>query len=313
MRKVKTSIILLVILNLGLLCVNQNSDAAQNKSTEPVKSTSTPSEKSSSAGEKDTDQTEMDKAVVALQDGDIAKVQNAITAAPGIVTNKDTYGRDLLYYAIIYDQKDITELLLHKGSNIKDTDANGEPILFLPIYGPSSSDMNNMIKLLVANGADVKQTDKRKRSILHRIPEMRISANTISMLITNGDVNAKDNGGSTPLHIIAESKGVYKGGRSGVDNIDVAKMLLASGANINAKDREASTPLHRATAGNNKDMVIFLVEQKAALNAKDIKGNTPYSIATTNQYSEIVKYLEGKGAKKDESKNEKKTAKKGKK
>ena len=126
MRRLKTSITFSIILYFMLLCANQNSDAAQNTSAIPVKSTSTPSAVSSSVGEKDTDQTKMDKAVMALRDGDFAKVQNAITAAPGIVTNKDTYGRDLLYYAIIYNQKDIAELLLHKGSNIKDTDVNGE-------------------------------------------------------------------------------------------------------------------------------------------------------------------------------------------
>lgn len=293
MRKLNKSTTLLIILSLVFLCANQSSNAAQNKSyTKPAKSTSTPSTKSSSAGEKDGDQTEMDKTVMAIQAGDIDKVQAAITATPGLVKKKDRNGRDLLYYAITGNQKDIAELLLHKGSNINDKNVNGEPVIFLLRYANSGKDMSDMMKLLIDNGADIKQTDKHKRSILHEIWQMRINnTNTISLLIANGDVNAKDDNGSTPLHITA--------GSTDIKIVDVAKMLLARGADINAKNNFGDTPLHRASAAvpQNKNMVIFLIEQGADLNAKNKSGLTPYSLAIESRNPVIVKVLEEKGAK----------------
>ena len=82
------------------------------------------------------------------------------------------------------------------------------------------------------------------------------------------------------------------------NNLEVAKMLLVSGADINAKENQwGYTPLQTATASNYKNMVIFLIEQGADLNAKDKKGRTPYSLAIEERYSEMVKLLEEKGAK----------------
>jgi len=303
MRKLNKSTTLLIILSLVFFCANQSSNAQRRgprEKSDPkpaAKSTSTPSTKSSSVDDKNAaDQTEMDKMIMAIQAGDIVKVKTALSKSPNIINQKDGTNafqgqkdrdtrRTLIYYAVQSGQKEIALFLLSKGAKIMDPcDDHGTPILFglvLKNY--------DMLKFLVANGVNIKQTDTDMNSVMHFLPGL--GTNTVNLLIASGaDVNAKNKFNTTPLHMIARS------GYSGRD--DVAEILIIKGADVNAKDKSGMTPLHLAAYSNgNKKLAIYLIEKGADLNAKDIKGQTPYSIAIKQRKTEMVVLLEEKGAK----------------
>ena len=79
-----------------------------------------------------------------------------------------------------------------------------------------------IIKLLIANGADVNAKNKDERTPLHDAT----SKERAEQLVTNGaDVNAKDMFGKTPLHYAA---------RSGQK--EIVELLIAKGADMNVKD-----------------------------------------------------------------------------
>jgi ankyrin repeat protein len=80
-----------------------------------------------------------------------------------------------------------------------------------------------------------------------------------ALLIARGaEVNARAEGGYTPLHVAA-----------GLGRVDVAALLLEKGADINATDQRAvpTTPLQAAVLQGQEQIVALLVERKA-----DLKG-----------------------------------------
>lgn len=97
-------------------------------------------------------------------------------------------------------------------------------------------------------------------------------------------VNARDQGGSTPLHHAAA-----------FGSLKTMQLLLEQGAEVNAKNRRGATPLHWAIHDETK--VRLLVERGAAVNTKQAEGRTPlYQAASIGNGLAVVKLLLEKGA-----------------
>ena len=104
-----------------------------------------------------------------------------------------------------------------------------------------------------------------------------------SILAENPDqVNAKANGGWTPLHLAAER-----------GNKDVIELLIAKGAQVNAKDKFGSTPLHCAAWMGQKDVAELLIAKGVNVNAKDQHGQTPLHMAAHEGRKEVADLMEG--------------------
>ncbi len=105
------------------------------------------------------------------------------------------------------------------------------------------------------------------------------------MLSIGADVNAKDNDGTTPLHLAS-----YEG------HTEIVKLLLAHGADVNVKDEDVCTPLHWASSKGYTEVVKLLLEHGADVNIKNNDGDTPLYCASRYGYTEIVKLLLDRGA-----------------
>ena len=147
-----------------------------------------------------------------------------------------------------------------------------------------------VVELLISDGADVNATNEYGMTPLHLITPYHSSGDETSIgiaktLISAGaDVNIKDNEGATPLHLVADSEGWD------IDE-ELAEMFIAAGANVNAKDNDGYTPLHCAVQSNTVDFVQYLISHGADVNVKNNDGKTPLDIVGSGFNAEEKKRI----------------------
>jgi Ankyrin repeats (3 copies) len=105
------------------------------------------------------------------------------------------------------------------------------------------------------------------------------------LLEKGADIEAKSNGGCTPLGVAA---------RYGHEA--VARLLLETGADINAKCNLGLSPLGAAARHGHKAVARLLIEKGADIEAKSKIGRSPLRIATDKGHAAIVQLLLQKGA-----------------
>ena len=128
-----------------------------------------------------------------------------------------------------------------------------------------------IVKLLLANGADVNATDdnvdlhwngvKYGWTALHAAVFYH-RKETVELLIANGaDVNAKDMNGVVPLHKIFTMKFKERepGTRTG-HVVSIAKLLIDAGAEVNAVANNGKTPLDEAIESRHIDLEDLLLK-----------------------------------------------------
>jgi len=100
------------------------------------------------------------------------------------------------------------------------------------------------------------------------------------------DVNGAQGDGSTALHWAAQK-----------DDVELAKLLLASGANVKATTRlGAATPLFMACHNGNAPMIELLIKSGSDPNSVDEHGTTPLMMAAAAGNPDAVKVLIAHGA-----------------
>ena len=103
-------------------------------------------------------------------------------------------------------------------------------------------------------------------------------------LSSGTDVNAKNDRGSTSLHM-ADSK-------------EIVELLIAKGADVNAKDKDGGTPLHAAALFGLKENAELLIGKGADVNAQGgAAGLTPLDAAIQMKKTELTELLRKHGGK----------------
>ncbi|MCY4496791.1 MAG: ankyrin repeat domain-containing protein [Rhodospirillaceae bacterium] len=106
----------------------------------------------------------------------------------------------------------------------------------------------------------------------------------INMLVGAGAmVTARNENGSTPLHVAAGASTVYDDPPDVVANIAA---ILEAGADIDARDEHGHTPLHLAVRGD-RARIAALLAAGADIDAQSDNGRTPLHMAAAQSYEDL--------------------------
>jgi len=228
----------------------------------------------------------------AIENRDIAGAQRAINNGAD-VNAKDSDGKTPLFRAVFKEHK-IIQPLIDAGANV---DAKNNKDL-TPLHDAAWYDKDDAIQILVKAGADINARDGNNHTPLENA-KYNNAQNAVEMLRSLGaeegptqqlwdaikkgdltktqqaindgaDVNAKDDGGKTPLF-------------AAVFKAHLIQPLIKAGADVDARDNHWNTALHDAAWFGKPDAVKELLAAGANLKALDQnpkqmlgeKGNTP--------------------------------------
>ena len=133
---------------------------------------------------------------------------------------------------------------------------------------------------------DPNARDQNGMTPLHRAASAGNAHNVRRYIQDGADVNARDVSGRTPLHWAADS----------LSGPEAVNQLLKAGADPNARDREGWTPLQQAVASDSDESVKHLLEAKASPAVADSAGRTPLHYAAANCSPENTERLLKAGA-----------------
>jgi cytohesin len=208
------------------------------------------------------------------------------------VNLKDQFDSTPLHEAAYEGHKEIVELLIAKGADVNAKNDNDGT----PLRDAAEGGHKEIAELLIAKGAGVNaKSDDGETPLDYAEGETAVllrkhggktsywfkAGESIHIatvaghieavkqhLAAGADVNAKDDGESTPLHNAA-SEG----------HKEIAELLIDKGADVNAKDDGESTPLHNTSLEGYKETAELLIAKGADVNAKDEDGKTPLDYA----------------------------------
>jgi ankyrin repeat protein len=214
---------------------------------------------------------------------------------------------------------DMVKLLLEAGADVnsKQSSHGMTAMCFVPIaksmrcdtspdvereYLTGHNDCLDIIRLLVAAGADINVPSIIGESILHSSVHMNndygkpyqldntigtMCLQEIKVLVELGaDVNGIDTKGHSVLYYAVDS-----------NFVDAVKLLVELGADVNAIDNHGRSALHYAVKNYNVEGVFNLIECGANVDVKDKYGHTPLHYTSQVDFdSSITKMLIKHGA-----------------
>ncbi|MGH8174086.1 MAG: ankyrin repeat domain-containing protein, partial [Rhodanobacteraceae bacterium] len=190
-------------------------------------------------------------------------------------------GYTALGNAVRFGFTPIATLLVQRKADPNQTDLSGWTPLMYAVW----SDQDEMVKLLLANGARTDVTKENDGLTPLAIAAQNDKKKSAPLLIEAGaDVNHPvGKGAYTPLMLAATSS-----------SVEIAKQLIAKGANINATNPGGVTALMIAAAGNRTEIATLLIEAGADPNLKSEDGRTALTIAQSTNSDAVVKLLQAR-------------------
>ena len=178
---------------------------------------------------------------------------------------------------------DAVPFLLSRGADPTLGDRSGDTPLH-QLGGVAPEKLNDIVDQLIAAGADIDQQARSGqtpliRSLFGGTTRARVSA---ALLDRGADLNRADNGGNTPLHIMASRKR---------DDQAPAVMaeLIERGAALELQNRKRQTPLVTAVEDGSPEAVSVLITAGADVQARRPRGNTLVSGLIACQPEKIEK------------------------
>jgi len=184
--------------------------------------------------------------------------------AHGADIHKEVFWQTLLYRAVEFGCKNVAIFLLEREDfDLEEKNSIGRTLLHIAAV----SGYEDIIELLLENGADIEATDiNNNKSLYFAILNGHRNA-TEALLEGGANIEARIGMmGRTMLHCAAE-----KGDE------DLTELLLERGADIEARDSKEATPLHVAAYFHPENLSLFVqkLKNRFRLREKNIRRRNP--------------------------------------
>jgi ankyrin repeat protein len=188
----------------------------------------------------------------------------------------------------------IARLLLQYGVDVHARDKDHGT----PLHSAAFSGMLEVTRVLLDHSANVNVENKSGRTPLHQVAQGKYDSQergvgVSHLLLERGvDIHSQDKDRDTALHLAAFS-----------GKLEIAKLLIDSGANMTAENEHGEIPLHLVSRGqyisqeNGVGIVQLLLERGVDVNAPDRHQNTSLHFASSLGRLEIARILLDRGAK----------------
>lgn len=190
------------------------------------------------------------------------------------------------------DEKKISEILEKSPNQINLQDEDGFSPLHIVAATHTIQHLHFFELFLSHDAIDVNVKTKQGNSILYYLVRVPIKDNEDNQLLLRTckklillscDVNSKNNVGETCLHSACV-----------LDNPEVVKLLLDSGAMVSETNCEGESCLFTAVRASNKNVVKVLLENGASCDTSSVCGKSPLDIARQKRDASLIELLTGK-------------------
>lgn len=176
---------------------------------------------------------------------------------------------------------EVMKAMIPKVKNINTLNANGESALLNAVKGSSGE----IVALLLANGADLKVTDKEGHNLAYHLVDAYRPAGVRG---GRGGRGAAPQGAGTPASPVQD------------DFTDKLKALQIKGLDLSIPQSDGNTLYHLAVVKNDLAILQKIAALQIDINAKNKEGITAlHKSALISKDDTILKYLLSIGAKKD--------------
>lgn len=211
------------------------------------------------------------------------------------ISFRDSNGNSGLMLAVLQGQAERVRTYLLNGADVN----MAEPIpssmtiegvsALPPILIAVHQRQNNVLKILVEHGADLRPTFAEDGwTVLHQAAATHNHEAVGCLILAKIDLEVREGSGFTALHVAAET------GAS-----TVVELLVDAGADIEARSVLLRTPLHQAARDGQLEVVRRLLDKGAAIHSRDTTGETALHIACHNRCDMnvgVIKHLLDRGA-----------------
>jgi len=183
------------------------------------------------------------------------------------------------------DKKQV-QLFILKGSDVNNTDCNGNT----PLFDAIRNEHCEIVELLIKKGALV-----NTRNIYGTTPLSFASSlgnmNIVKCLLNNGAmINSQNQNDRNPLTAACMN-----------GHMHIVEYLISNGANLNSKNKDGYTPLLQSCLNANLSIIELLLNSGVDVNiSDDFDGKTPLIILCSESHSEsmigLIELMIGKGA-----------------
>jgi hypothetical protein len=148
-----------------------------------------------------------------------------------------------------------------------------------------NEDYDAIKKALLYEGAEINARDAGGKTALHIALDDRNLGLLETLMPFSPDLDLKNTNGKTPLHST-----VTTGWEQGT------RLLLCNDLDINATDADGNTALHSACSAGYRDVTKLLLESGANVHIRDSNGKTPLQLAVASRTRRLPELLLQYGA-----------------